>query len=274
MGQTGPHRQLAGYGPLLQGLAGFVHLTGWPDKAPVLVDRSYPDMIAPRYGVAAVIAALDYKRRTGQGQYIDLAQYETCIHWLAPTILDYTANRRVQGRTGNKHPSAAPHGAYRCQGEDRWCAITVFTDLEWAAFCNVICNPPWTKEEKFKNLLSRKQNEEELNERVEEWTVDHKAEEVMSLMQQAGVRAGAVQTVEDVVEKDPQLKHRHFFWKVKHPEMGEVTYVRPAYLLSGTPAQISQPSPVLGQHTEHVCKELLGLSEEEYSGLLVDNVFY
>ena len=273
MGQTGPHKQLAGYGPLLQGLAGFVNLTGWPDRFPVLVDRSYPDLIAPRYGVVAVIAALDYKRRTGKGQYIDIAQYEASIEWLAPTILDYSANQRIQTRNGNKNPMAAPHGAYRCQGDDRWCAITVFADAEWEAFCKVIGNPLWTKEPKFSTLLGRKQHEDELNKLVQEWTVNHTAEEVMTLMQQAGVKAGVVQTVEDVVEKDPQLKHRHYFWKLNHPELGETIYVRPSYLLSKTPARVSQPAPILGEHTEHICKDLLGMSEEEFISLLIEDVF-
>lgn len=274
MGQTGPHKQLAGYGPLLQGLAGFVNLTGWPDRAPVLVDRSYPDLIAPRYGAIAVMAALDYRRRTGDGQYIDVSQYETSIEWLAPTILDYTVNHRIQTRMGNKIPYAAPHGAFRCKGDDRWCVIAVFTDSEWEAFCKVIGNPPWTRKAKFSTLSVRKQNEDELNKRVEEWTVNHPAEEVMMMMQKAGVKAGIVQTVEDVVENDPQLKYRNYFWKLNHPEMGGTLYVRPSYLLSKTPAQLRMPAPCLGQHTEYVCKELLGMSEDEYTELLIDDVFY
>lgn len=272
-GQTGPHRLLAGFGPLLQGLAGFVQLTGWPDRTPALVDRSYPDLIAPRYGAIALIAALDYRRRTGKGQYIDLSQYEDCIHFLAPTILDYNVNHRIQTRVGNKDPYAVPHGAYRCKGDDRWCVIAVFTDSEWEAFCKVIGSPEWTKDAKFSTFLARKQNEDKLNELIEEWTVNHTGEEVMTMMQQAGVRAGAVQTVDDVVERDPQLKHRQYFWKLKHPEMGETTYVRPNYILSRTPALLRMPAPCFGEHTEYVCREFLGMSEKEYDQLLVDNAF-
>lgn len=273
MGQTGPHKRMAGFGPLLQGLAGFVHLTGWPDRTPSLVDRSYPDMIAPRYGVIALIAALDYRRRTGKGQYIDLSQYENCIQFLAPTILDYNVNKRIQERVASKDPYAAPHGAYRCKGDDRWCVIAVFTDSEWEAFCKVIGNPEWTKDAKFSTFLARKQNEDELNELVEKWTVNHTAEEVMTVMQQAGVRAGAVQTVDDVVERDPQLKYRRYFWKLNHPEIGETIYVRPNYILSKTPAQLRMPAPCFGEHTEYVCRELLGMSESEYDQLLIEEVF-
>jgi len=273
MGQTGPHKRMAGYGPLLQGLSGFVNLTGWPDRTPALVDRSYPDMIAPRYGAIALIAALDYRRRTGKGQYIDLSQYENCVHFLATTILDYNVNHRIQERVANKDPHAAPHGVYPCKGDDRWCVIAVLTDSEWEVFCKVIGNPDWTRDAKFGTFLTRKQNEDELNELVGKWTVNHTAEEVMTMMQQAGVRAGVVQTVDDVVERDPQLKHRHYFWKLKHPEMGETIYVRPNYTLSKTPAYLRMPAPCFGEHTEYICRELLGMSESEYDQLLIEGVF-
>jgi benzylsuccinate CoA-transferase BbsF subunit len=273
MGQTGPHRLMAGYGPLLQGLSGFVHLTGWPDRTPALIDRSYPDMISPRFGAIALIAALDYRRRTGKGQYIDLAQYEDAVHFLAPTILDYRVNRRVQGRVGNKDPNGTPHGAYRCKGDDRWCVIAVFTDSEWEAFCKVIGNRKWTKDPKFSTFLARKQNEGRLNELIEKWTVQHTAEKVMALMQKAGVKAGVVQTIDDVIERDPQLKHRKYFWKLKHPEMGKTIYTRPNYLLSKTPAKLRMAAPCFGEHNEYVCRELLGMSESEYDGLVVENVF-
>ncbi|MFC1532482.1 CaiB/BaiF CoA transferase family protein [Thermodesulfobacteriota bacterium] len=272
-GQTGPHKLMAGYGSLLQGIAGFTQLTGWPDRTPALIDRSYPDMIAPRFGAIGLIAALDYKNRTGKGQYIDLSQYEGAVHFLAPTILDYSANNRIQVRAGNKHPSAVPHGAYRCKGDDRWCVIAVFTDSEWEVLCGVIGNPEWTKSELYSTFRSRKQNEEKLNELIEKWTIDHEAEEVMGLLQDVGVMAGVVQTVDDLVERDPQLKHRRYFQRLEHPEMGETLYVRPNYVLSKTPAEIKMPAPCFGEHNEHVCREFLGLSEKEYDELLVDNVF-
>lgn len=272
-GQTGPARLQGGYGPLLQSLVGFPLMTGWPDGMPCLLDRSYPDYIAPRYGSIAVIAALIHKIKTGKGQYIDVSEYEDAIQFEAPVILDWVVNRRVQKRTGNKYPNAAPHGAYRCKGDDRWCAIAVFTDPEWEAFCKVIGQPKWTKQSKFNTLLGRKQNEDELNKLVEEWTMSHTAEEVMTMMQKAGVIAAVVQTVEDVVEHDPQLKHRHFFWKLNHPECGESIHNRPTYLLSKTPAELKRPAPCLGEHTDFVCKELLRMPESEYVSLLLDGVF-
>jgi benzylsuccinate CoA-transferase BbsF subunit len=272
-GQTGPARLQGGYGALLQSLVGFPLITGWPDGGPCLIDRSYPDYIAPRYGAMAVIAALLHRKRTGKGQYIDISEYEDAIQFEIPVLLDWVANRRVPKRAGNKNPYAAPHGVYRCKGDDRWCVIAVFTDSEWEAFCKVIGQPEWTQQEKFKTLLGRKQNEDELNQLVEKWTVNHTAEEVMTVMQQAGVKAGVVQTVEDVMDNDPQLKHRHFFWTLKHPECGETRHSRPNYLLSKTPSELRKPSPCLGEHTDFVCKELLKMPEDQYISLLLDNVF-
>ena len=271
-GQTGPHRFIAGYGPLLQGLTGHDHLTGWPDRGPVLIGQSYPDFIAPPYGTAAIMAALDYRERTGQGQYIDLSNYECAVHWLAPAILDYVANGRIQRRRGNEVDNAAPHNVYRCRGEDRWCAIAVFTESEWIAFCGVIGNPTWTKEPKFLTLTERKKNEAELDAHIEEWTKEHTPEEIMRLMQKAGVSAGKVQNCQEVVE-DPQIKHREYFRTLNHAEMGPYQTSAPSYKLSKTPAELKMPFPSLGEHTEYVCREILGMPEEEFVELLLDKVF-
>ncbi|TAK31675.1 MAG: CoA transferase [Chloroflexota bacterium] len=271
-GQTGPARLQGGYGGLLQSLAGYPLITGWPDGLPNLIDRSYPDFIAPRFGATAVIAALLHRRRTGQGQYIDVSQYEDVIQFEIPVILDWAVNRRLQTRLGNKFPLAAPHGTYRCKGDDRWCAIAVFSDSEWESLCRVMGNPEWTTQPEYASHSARKQNEDELNELVEAWTANHTAEEVMSLMQQAGVKAGVVQTIEDVVEHDPQLKHRQFFWKTEHPECGDILHSRPNYILSKTPSELRMPPPLLGEHTEYVCRELLQMSEDEFTDLLLDDV--
>ena len=270
-GQTGPHRQMPGYGGTLQALAGFTNLTGWPDRWPVQVDRSYPDFIAPRFGVVAVIAALDYRERTGKGQYIDISEYEDSIHFLAPVILDYTANRNIQGRAGNRCAYAAPHGCYRCKGDDKWCVISVFTDGDWSAFCKAIGNPGWANEPRFKTLLGRKQNEEELDRLVEEWTINYSAEEVMNMMQAAGVAAGVLQTLEDLAEYDPQLKYLHFYWELDHPEVGKHHVAAPPFVLSKSPCELRR-APLLGEHNEYVFKEILGLSDEEVAELVIEGV--
>lgn len=191
---------------------------------------------------------------------------------MAPVILDYVVNKRVANRMGNKYPTAAPHNAYGCQGEDRWCAIAVFTDEEWQSFCHVIGNPALAKNPKFATLLARKENEEDLDKLVNGWTVMHPAEEVMALMQAAGVAAGVVETASDQ-ERDPQLKARHFFWEIDNPEgSGKFTSVPGVhFMLSKTPYEL-KTAPSLGQHNDYVFKGLLGLSEKEVAELVKDKV--
>ncbi len=271
MGQTGPYARSVGYGGPLTALAGFRHITGWPDREPTGPAGAYTDFIAPRFNTLAILAALDYRRRTGKGQYLDLSQYENGTHFMAPLILDYVVNGRVANRMGNKLSYAAPHNAYRCQGDDRWCAIAVFTDEEWQGFCNVIGNPAWTKDARFSTLPARKKNEEELDKLVEEWTINYSAEEVMTLMQEAGVAAGLLENAEDLQEHDPQLKHRHLYWKLEHPRQGEYTAPRPVFTVSKTPCEVRR-APLLGEHNEYVLKEILGMSDEEIAELIVEGV--
>ena len=271
-GQTGPHASHGASGHKLTALSGFNHIYGWPDRPPDWL-AAYTDNIAPHYNIVAILAALDYRRRTGKGQFLDMSQNEAGVQFMAPLILDYTANRRVANREGNKYAHASPHNAYRCQGEDKWCAIAVFADNEWHTFCKVVGRPALAKNPKFSTLLARKENEEELDRLVSEWTVNHTAEEVMNLMQAAGVAAGVVETAKDQAEWDPQLKQRHFFWELDHPE-GEGKFLSPAgvhFLLSDTPYELKR-SPRLGEHNGYVFKSILGLSDEEVGDLVKEKV--
>lgn len=270
-GQKGPHSRHPGLGQQMVSLAGFTELTGWPDRDPALPFGAYTDLIAPPLGAAALIAALEYRRKTGKGLYLDLSQFEAALYFLAPLLLDYEVNGREASRMGNRCPYAAPHGVYPCRGEDRWCAIAVFTDQEWRSFCRVLGNPPWTQEERFATLLGRKKNEDELDSLVAEWTLNHRAEEVMERLQQAGVAAGVVQNAQDL-HLDPQLLYRHHFWELEHLEMGVHRYNALAFHLSASPAQPRRAAPCLGQDNEYVLKELLDMSEEEYVDLLLSGV--
>jgi crotonobetainyl-CoA:carnitine CoA-transferase CaiB-like acyl-CoA transferase len=270
-GRGGPFSKLGGLGIQLSALGGFTHFTGWPDRDPLSFMFAYSDYFVPMLSIPLLCAALDYRRRTGKGQMIDISQTEICFQFLAPYILEYEVNGKESERRGNLHPYAAPHNAYRCKGDDRWCAIAVFTDEEWEAFGKVIGNPAWAKDPKFATLLSRKKNEAELDRLVEEWTVNHTAEEVMKLMQEAGVAAGVAQKAEDIYN-DPQLRQRNIFWKMNHKEIGEFTHMGQPSDLSKTPAEARMPAPCLGEHTDYVCKEILGLSEDEINNLLVEGI--
>ncbi len=272
MGQTGPQASSPGFGPHLAALSGFNQITRWPDRKPVYIG-AYTDFVAPLYATIAILAAIEYRRRTGRGQYIDLSQRECGIHFLIPLILDYTANRHIADAMGNSCSFAAPHGSYCCRGNDRWCTIAIFQDSEWKSFCRTIGNPSWTADPRFGTLLSRLENEIELDKLVEDWTVNHTAEEVMSLLQSAGVPAGVVETAEDLLDKDPQLKQRGFFKELDHPEIGKQRVYGPSFILSKSPGDVSH-APLLGEHNEYVFKEILGMSDEDISGLVVENVLF
>jgi benzylsuccinate CoA-transferase BbsF subunit len=272
-GQSGPHAMHPGTGSQLTALAGFVQLSGWPDRDPANPWYAYTDYIGPRFGLCALIAALDYRRRTGKGQMIDVSQYEAGVHFISPLLLDFVVNGRIANRMGNRCPSAAPHGVYRCSGEGRWCAIAIFTDDDWKAFCQAIGNPPWTRDSKFATLLDRKKNENELDYLVSKWTIDLEAEEVMVRLQSAGVAAGVVHDGKDVAE-DPQLKHRHYRWELNHSEIGKHLYHGSGFKLSKTPAELNMPAPCLGEHNEYVYTKILGIPDEEFAELLTSGAFY
>jgi benzylsuccinate CoA-transferase BbsF subunit len=189
------------------------------------------------------------------------------VTFLGQAVLDYTTNGRIAERDDNRHPKAAPHGAYRCNGDDRWCAIAVFTEEEWDSFCRVIGSPAWCRDAKFAILKSRKENEDELNRLVEEWTSLHSAEDVMAKMQAGGVAAGVVQNGKDLLS-DPQAKHRLHYLKLDCDELGDIVpYDAPPFRLSQTPHELTCP-PRLGEHTEYVLREMLGMSDEEFIDLL------
>lgn len=261
-GQTGSQAKQPGFGQHLVGLSGFSYYTGWPDRVPIGFGMAYTDMIAPRFGAAALIAALDYRRRTGKGLLLDVSQEETAIHFLAPQVLDYSVNGRVGNRIGNRCAYAAPHGAFPCRDEDSWCVIAIFTDEEWDSFSKVV-DEPWTKDPKFGIFLNRKRNEDELEKLVSEWTSRFSTEQLMKLLQDGGVPAGIAQSNREVLN-DPQLRHRDSFWTLDHSALGPYAHLGRPFTLSKTPAKPRMPSPCLGEHTEYVSTKILGMSDEEF----------
>jgi benzylsuccinate CoA-transferase BbsF subunit len=273
LGQTGPHAHHAGFGSQLSSLAGFTHLTGYPDGSPQILYGPYIDYIAVAYGAVAILAALDYKRRTGKGNYIDTAQYETGLQYLAPILLDYKVNGKVASRNANRDPSASPHGAYPCKGDDQWCVLSVHSESEWTALCGAMGNPGWTGDTKFSSHESRKANEDDLDRRIGEWTIGFTAQEVMEKLQSAGVRAGVVNTMKEVYS-DPQLAQRPQWVELEHPEIGTMHYQRPPFLLTKTPPGPSRRDPLLAENNEFFYKDLLGLSQQEYNQLVDAEVIY
>lgn len=270
MGQSGPWHDSPGYGDQLTAISGLTQISGYPDREPGEIGY-YTDYIAPRFNAIMILAALEYRRRTGKGMYLDVAQHQGSLEYVSPLILDYIVNKRVANRMGNKCDYAAPHGNYRCQGEDRWCAIAVFTDQEWASFCKVVGNLPWTKDPKFGTIQGRKSNEEELDRLVNEWTMQHSDREVMTMMQAAGVGAALVGNNEDLLDKDPQIKYRKYYKELEHPEIGKIHAPRQPCVLSKTPDVITR-APLIGEHNEYVLKTILGMSDDEIGELVIHDV--
>jgi len=272
LGQTGPYSRFGGYGHHAAAMTGFHDLTGWPDRPPCGLFWAYTDHISPQYMVTAIVTALLERQRTGKGQYIDQSQNEAGLQFLAPHFLDYVVNGRTVERNANRDPHAAPHNVYQCVGVDRWCAIAVFTDEEWRAFCRVIGQPALAQDSRFATLALRKQNEDELDQLVENWTINLTAETVMHRLQQAGVPAGVLYNAEDL-HCDPQLRLRQHYVTVDHSVIGPHQVDTLPYRFSRTPVREYRPEPCLGEHNAYVCTEILGLSDEDFVRYLEIGVF-
>lgn len=266
MGQTGPKASQRGFGSQLTSQSGFTYLAGYPGESePQLMYGPYIDFIAVGFGLTAVLAALDHHKQTGCGQYIDLSQYETGLQYLAPALLDYDVNGRNMVQNGNRSPHMSPHGAYPCAGDDQWCVLSASNEEEWRALCGAVGHAEWASDPRFSTLAARKQNEDELDVLIGEWTQHRTPREVMEKLQAAGVAAAAVNTLLDLFS-DPQLEHRKQWNTLSHPVLEQYDYERPPFILSETPAEEFR-SPLLGEHNAYVCKELLGIPDAEIEEL-------
>ncbi len=272
-GATGPHAKYVGFGLTIGALAGMHFLCGPADKTPVGTGTNYPDHVPnPGHGAFALMAALHYRRRTGKGQYIDLAQTEPTVGLLGAAVVDYTVNGRIAQRMGNDHPTAVPHGVYRCQGEDRWIALAAHDDAQWQAIASVL-QLPAERADVWRHADARLAAREAISAWIESQTRGRDAFELMAALQARGVPAGVVQNSQDLIDRDPQLKHRGHWQYLEHPEMGTTLYNNVPFQLSRTPGQLSRPAPLLGQHTEEVCIDLLGFSRDEFKKFEDEGVF-
>lgn len=275
-GYDGPHKDFLGFGAVLTPITGYSHISGFPERLPVGLGTNYPDyVINPGHTLVAIMAALHYRHRTGKGQRIECAQLESSVCPLAPAIFDYTANGVEQNRAGNHLPFAAPHNAFKCAPltsggrpmDERWVAIACFDDGEWDALAAVIGDP--VSDEKFTTLEGRKENEDDLDAAINAWTADKDAFAVMEDLQSRGVPAHVVESAREMLDFDEHLKARGYYVYLDHPETGRSAYDGPPAKFSKTPGELRSPAPLLGQHTEQVCKEILGLGDDEIADLMV-----
>lgn len=267
-GGSGPQADLAGYGTMGAALSGFHEVTGWPDRPPAGPFLAYTDYISPKFVAASVLAALDHRRRTGQGQHIDLAQGEASLHFLAPLLLDYSVNQRMRSRDGNNAEEFAPHGVFPCQGEDRWIAIACTTEAQWAGLCEAAEKTEWAGDPRFVAFSRRYANRATLERLISEWTAEHDVGELEERLQARGVPAHRVSTAVDLLA-DPQLLARGHFAQVDQPEVGRVLVETPRFRLSRHVFVPPAPAPTLGRDNELVLREILGFDDDQLAAFAV-----
>jgi benzylsuccinate CoA-transferase BbsF subunit len=277
LGQTGPRATHPGFGSQLSSLSGFTELIGAADGPPQCLYGPYIDIIAVAYGGAAVLAALDRRRRTGEGAFIDLAQYEAGLQFVAPALLDYTLNGVSPRRNGNTDPVAVPHGCFRCR-DDRWVVLSCWDDAEWSRLASAMAGTsaaPGTGSGTvagFTTAADRRARQAALDAVIARWTAERPAGEVVAALHRAGVHAALVNTMRDLYE-DPQLSARRTWQARDHPELGPLRYRMVSYQLSETPGGVRSAAPSLGEHNAEVFRGWFGLSAEEYGALADEGVF-
>jgi crotonobetainyl-CoA:carnitine CoA-transferase CaiB-like acyl-CoA transferase len=271
-GQTGPERHYPGFGGQGSALAGFNHLTGWPDREPVGPFGTITDSLSPRFAALLLASALLHRQRTGEGQHIDLSQVEGGVVCLTESLLAYTANGEILTRMGNRSRHAAPHGLFPCAGRDRWVAIAVHDDEDWHRLVHALGDPAWAADPALATAAGRLARADALEERLAEWTRAQDARAVAERLQAAGVDAGPVEDFADLHE-DPQLAHRRHFRSVEHAVLGRHPVETHAMRFSAMEPRIRSAAPRLGEHTEHVLRELLGMDDAEFARLRDAGVF-
>lgn len=273
-GQTGPQRDYPGFGGQGAAIAGFNHMTGWPDAEALGPYGTITDSLSPRFVATALMAALLHLRRTGEGQYLDVSQIETGVYSLAEMVVRYSAAGESMSRAGNRSAHAAPHGIYPCRdregaegGREAWIAIAARDETEWERLVACMGSPAWAGEARFQGLERRVENADELDAQMAAWTAQRDAEALMGELQAAGVEAGVVRDFAGL-QDDPQLRSRGHFVALDHGTLGPLAFERSGARLSATPGRISRPGPHLGEHSQAILSGILGLSDAEIQTLV------
>lgn len=270
-GKTGPEAANVAYGSNVEQLAGLVSLSGYEDGEPMKTGFSYGDPMAGTALVGAVVAALRHRNRTGEGLTVELAQRENLTAFVGEWILDYSMNRQERRPIGNRDRVHAPHNRYRCAGEDSWITIACETDAQFRALAALIGQHDLAEDPRYATAAARKANERDLDPLIEAWTARRGHYEAMFILQRAGVPAGAVLTVPELMA-DPQLRSRGAWVEHVHPDAGTWEMEAPPWKLSRTPGHIRMPAPGFAQHSWWVLRDVIGLSPAEVDALYVAGV--
>ena len=272
-GATGPSRDYVSYGMQLQAFAGIASLTGYAEGPPRNLGTPVADTAGGLTGAFGILAALHHRRRTGEGQYIDVSQCEALAAFCPEAIMNYTMNRKVDGRVGNRDDLMAPHNTYRCRGENHWVAIAVSTDEEWLGLCRAIGRPDLTADPRFLNEKERHRNQDTIDALISEWTTGISDYDAMHTLQAHGVPATAVLSNAQLTV-DPQLVDRGFCILDQHPEAGKRIISGVSWHLDRTPGGVRSHAPLLGQHNREVLGGILGMEDDEIRDLSDREVVY
>ena len=292
-GHQGRNHAYSTMGPSAQALSGLTFQSGLPGEQPAGWGWSYLDDTGGMYGAMCALTALRHRSATGQGQHVDLSQMITGITLTGTAFLDHTVNGRAARREGYppgnrsvwpgtplvnnyRGPTVAPHNAYRTKGGgyNDWCAIVCHSDQEWQTLVNTMGSPGWATDHKLKHLMGRIEHQEEMDQGIEAWTQTLDKYEVMEVCQAVGVRAMPVQSSQDRVDTDPQLRERGMFSELDHPVLGDNKYTNAPFVLSGAQTSVHKSPPLIGQHNREVLEGLLGMSHQELIDGYEDGTFW
>lgn len=271
-GSTGPYREFAGFAPIFASFGGLAYLTGYEDGTPNVMS-GVQDMRAGTMSAFIVMAALVHRQKTGEGQYIDLSSSECLSSLIGPELMDFTMNGRSPGRNGNQDAVMAPHGCYRCRGEDKWISIAVADDGEWRSLCQVMGNPGWSESPAYDSGYGRWQHRKELDRFISEWTAGYTHYQLMTMLQKAGVAAMPSFDAKEILT-DPHTKARNLFVEVEHPRLGKQIVMGPAWKFSRTPAKVQKAGPLIGEDNDRVFGSMLKMSKEEIEKRKEEKVIY
>lgn len=264
VGGTGPDWKLPGYASIFGAVGGLSHLTGHADGPPKEM-RVPMDIFTGTTSAVALLAALSYRQQTGKGQNIDVSSAEAISVLVGDAMMDYSMNKRSANRQGNRDDVMAPHGCYRCKGDDEWVTIAVGTEVEWRSLCQAMGKSGLAEDDRFADAYSRWENQNALDKVIEEWTGERNKFDIQTSLQKVGVAAVATYTSKDLYE-DPHVQERGAFVTSDHPVLGPQVLLAPPCKLSDTPLQVRH-APLLGGANEYVLRELLGLSASQYEEL-------
>jgi benzylsuccinate CoA-transferase BbsF subunit len=274
-GSSGPHKSYIGFGSTISAISGLVEMSGAPERAPIGTGTHYPDHIPnPGHALVGLLAAIFHRARTGEGQYIELAQLESTVNLLGPSILRYSASGELPRRTGNRRDGAVPCGVFRCAGDDVWCAIEIENDAGWQALVETLGRPAWMSDPAFATLIGRSAGIDAIEGKLAQETRGRKAQDLVLALQARGVAASVVETSRDVME-DRQLNARGYWRGIDHAEMGRITVNVPPFFSAEEGRQREPaPPPLLGEQTREIAVGLLGLSDSECTRLMKEEVLW